>query len=327
MAEDKSFRYGLIVLGFFLVMIGMFIMSVDKPQIYITFCTLGVLVIAAGITWSMCQCYPKIRVVSVDAESEQFLAKKPAASSVENGIPEKNSSQTPYTTQKEAEIYEKSLPSYEQVQMKAAGAAECLGVQTTSDLLARVGEGTQLVVQAKAEVHRDSESNGGIHRDPESQKNPTRLYHQPEVLNRQAPLASLQEDVDTSSVESTSNSPFLQKCKDTPKLCSPPESQLRFKLPSYEDFALIDSLMRDSQDQCNEKTAQPNKKHQSVSAIDGALPMDLGAGLLESRFIPSMEEGDLYYGIYEGSEDILVSVDTVFEPKDSLSSKTGECDN
>lgn len=60
MAEDKTFRYGLIVLGFFLVMVGMFIMSVDKPQIYITFCTLGILIIVVGVTWSMCQCYPKV---------------------------------------------------------------------------------------------------------------------------------------------------------------------------------------------------------------------------------------------------------------------------
>lgn len=86
-----------------------------------------------------------------------------------------HSSQTSYTTQKEAEVYEKSLPSYEEVQMKAAGA-EYLGVQTASHLPARPGEGTHLVVQAKAEVHRDSDSNGSIHKDPESQKNPTRLY-------------------------------------------------------------------------------------------------------------------------------------------------------
>uniref|UniRef100_A0ACB8F3Z1 Uncharacterized protein n=1 Tax=Sphaerodactylus townsendi TaxID=933632 RepID=A0ACB8F3Z1_9SAUR len=237
------------------------------------------------------------------------------------------SSQTAYTTQKEAEIYEKSLPTYEQVQMKGTGASECLGVRTASDLLARVGEGTQLIVQAKAEVHMDSESNGGIHRDPESQRNPTSLYHQPEVLHRQAPLASLQEDMDTSSVESTSNSPFLQRCKDTPNLCSSQESQLRFKLPSYEDFALIDSLMRDGQG--NEKTAEPNKNPQSDSATtrDGALPLNLGAGLLESRFIPNVEEGDLYYGIYEESEDILVSVGAVFEPKDLLSTMTGERDS
>lgn len=60
MAEEKTFRYGFIMLGFFLVMTGMFIMSVEKPQIYITFCALGVLLVAVGITWSMCQCYPKV---------------------------------------------------------------------------------------------------------------------------------------------------------------------------------------------------------------------------------------------------------------------------
>lgn len=60
MAEEKTFRYGFIILGFFLVMVGMFIMSVDKPQYYITFCVLGALLVAVGITWSMCQCYPKV---------------------------------------------------------------------------------------------------------------------------------------------------------------------------------------------------------------------------------------------------------------------------
>lgn len=60
MAEEKNFRYGFIILGFFLVMVGMFIMSVEKPQYYITFCVLGVLLVAVGITWSMCQCYPKV---------------------------------------------------------------------------------------------------------------------------------------------------------------------------------------------------------------------------------------------------------------------------
>ncbi|XP_068808692.1 barttin [Struthio camelus] len=79
MAEEKTFRYGFIVLGFFLVMVGMFIMSVDKPQIYITFCTLGILLVAVGITWSMCQCYPKITFVPADSETEKFLAPRPAA--------------------------------------------------------------------------------------------------------------------------------------------------------------------------------------------------------------------------------------------------------
>lgn len=60
MAEEKTFRYGFIILGFFLVMVGMFIMSVEKPQYYITFCVLGALLVVVGIIWSMCQCYPKV---------------------------------------------------------------------------------------------------------------------------------------------------------------------------------------------------------------------------------------------------------------------------
>uniref|UniRef100_A0A803YL89 BSND protein n=1 Tax=Meleagris gallopavo TaxID=9103 RepID=A0A803YL89_MELGA len=60
MAEEKTFRYGFIMLGFFLVMTGMFIMSVEKPQIYATFCAGGILLIAVGVTWSMCQCYPRV---------------------------------------------------------------------------------------------------------------------------------------------------------------------------------------------------------------------------------------------------------------------------
>lgn len=98
MAEEKNFRYGFIILGFFLVMLGMFIMSMEKPQYYITFCVLGVLLVAVGITWSMCQCYPKVGSVlllgtlgagrglsrvlgalaAVDVQP-QFLQGKPAA--------------------------------------------------------------------------------------------------------------------------------------------------------------------------------------------------------------------------------------------------------
>ncbi|NXY38031.1 BSND protein, partial [Pomatorhinus ruficollis] len=77
MAEEKTFRYGFIILGFFLVMVGMFIMSVEKPQFYITFCVLGVLLVAVGITWSMCQCYPKITFIPADLEAQRFLDYKP----------------------------------------------------------------------------------------------------------------------------------------------------------------------------------------------------------------------------------------------------------
>ncbi|XP_061486465.1 barttin isoform X2 [Rhineura floridana] len=312
----KTFRYGLIVLGFFLVMIGMFIMSVDKPQIYITFCTLGSLIIAAGIIWSMCQCYPKIRVVSVDAESEKFLVKKAAASSVENEIPEKKSFQTSYTSQKEADFYEKSLPSYEQIQMKVA-STECLGVLSAPVPPARVGGSIQPVVQARAEVHRDSESDGDASKDPPSQGEAASLSCQSERFQNQAPLASFQEEVDTSSVESTSNSPFLQKWKDVSKPMPPTESQLRFKLPSYEDFALIDSLMVEGQGRGNERTMAPNQTHCPIPATggDGALAT-VGPGPLEHRAIENVEEDDMYYGIKEGPGNFLSSVGAVSEPKD-----------
>ncbi|XP_060132859.1 barttin [Zootoca vivipara] len=313
MAEEKTFRHGLIVLGVFLVMIGMFIMSVEKPQIYITFCTLGALFIAAGIIWSMCQCYPKIRVVSVDVESEKFLVKKTAASSVQNVIPEKNSSQTPYTSQKEAEVYEKSLPSYEQIQTKVAGA-ESVGVLSAPVPPVRAEGCIQPVVQAKAEVHRDSESDGDSCKDPMSQKDAT---SESEKFPNQAPLASFQEEADTSCVESTANSPFLQKWENVSKPMSPTESQLRFKLPSYEDFALIDSLTAEGQGQSNERITAPNQSRCPIPAPrgDGALAT-VGPEQLEHSAMRNVEEDDMYYGIKEGPGDVPSSVGAVSEPKD-----------
>ncbi|KAH0618576.1 hypothetical protein JD844_017924 [Phrynosoma platyrhinos] len=307
MDENKTFRYGLIVVGFFLVMIGMFIMSVEKPQIYITFCTLGALTIVIGIIWSMCQCYPKVRIVSVYSESEKFLVKKPSTSCIENEIPEKSSL-------KESEAYEKSLPSYEQVQKTAATPAECLGVLPALVPQIRAGGCIQPFVQAKAEVHRNLENDGDTCKDPESQRGATKLHFQFKKSQSQAPLASLQEEMDTSSMESTSNSPFLQRWKSAPNTVFPTtESQLRFQLPCYEDFALIDSVMMEG----NGEVMAANQSHCSVPATarDGTLTKAV-AGLLEHRVIQKVEEDDMYYGIKEGPEDALISVDAALELKE-----------
>nr|XP_025960713.1 barttin [Dromaius novaehollandiae] len=119
MAEEKTFRYAFIMLGFFLVMTGLFIMSVDKPQVYITFCTLGILLVAVGIAWSMCQCYPKITFVPADSETERFLVPRPVGPPP-GEKPGKQRPQSPGGCRDEAGAYEKSLPTYEQAQRQAA---------------------------------------------------------------------------------------------------------------------------------------------------------------------------------------------------------------
>ncbi|KAM7162973.1 barttin [Macrochelys suwanniensis] len=320
MAEDKTFRYGLIVLGFFLVMIGMFIMSVDKPQVYITFCTLGVLTIAVGITWSMCQCYPKITFVPMETESEKFLSHKPAVS-IENEIPEKSCSQTPYTSQEEANVYEKSLPSYEQIQRKARGSVECLGIQMApllGDCELKPRGCPHPFVQAKAEVHRISENNGETYSDPASPVVTATISSPSERSHSAAPLASFPEDTDLPSSEgSPSSSLFLGG--STSSLRNPfpspgPTQTSRSELPRYEDFALIDSPLA-SQEQT--PALPQNSLSATASARQSALVSGPGSKAAESGERQSVEEqeDDMYYGLKEGPENLLTVDEFVFEPE------------
>ncbi|KAM9008957.1 barttin [Ara ararauna] len=190
MAEEKTFRYGFIILGFFLVMTGMFIMSVEKPQIYITFCTLGVLLVAVGITWSMCQCYPKITFIPVDLEAERFLEHKPIV------LLEKDTSLlAPCTKQEASSTYEKSLPSYEQVQRQGVGSALLPAAQHRAHVC------SQPTLQARAEVHQELGGSG----DPPKELAPRLEAASSSCPSRPAlgtaPLASLLEDMDTPSLE------------------------------------------------------------------------------------------------------------------------------
>ncbi|NWU77617.1 BSND protein, partial [Onychorhynchus coronatus] len=189
MAEEKTFRYGFIILGFFLVMTGIFIMSVEKPHIYITFCVLGVLLIAVGITWSMCQCYPKIMLIPVDPEAEQFLDHKPTV------LPQKDIWWVPKSVHSYAtSTYEKSLPSYEQIQRQAVGSTP---LPPTAQPRSR--SCSQSAVQAKAEVHRelvgDPPQDLAPHLETAAGSCP------PHPALGDAPLASLLEEMDTPSLE------------------------------------------------------------------------------------------------------------------------------
>lgn len=60
MVEGKPYRYGLIAAGLCVTAVGLFIMSQERPHIYVTVCVLGVSMVCLGTVWSLCQCYPKV---------------------------------------------------------------------------------------------------------------------------------------------------------------------------------------------------------------------------------------------------------------------------
>ncbi|NXA00863.1 BSND protein, partial [Nesospiza acunhae] len=185
MAEEKTFRYGFIILGFFLVMLGMFLMSMEKPQYYITFCVLGVLLVAVGITWSMCQCYPKITFVPVDLEAKRFLDHKPTV------LPHKDTGWVPQQGDASSP-YEKSLPSYEQVQRQEVSSAPARAQPP------RPRSCSQPSLQATAEIHRELHHGAA---EP-LRELPSRLETAAGSCRPgDAPLASLLEEMDTPSLE------------------------------------------------------------------------------------------------------------------------------
>ncbi|NWH94000.1 BSND protein, partial [Aegithalos caudatus] len=191
MAEEKNFRYGFIILGFFLVMVGMFIMSMEKPQYYITFCVLGVLLVAVGITWSMCQCYPKITFIPADLEAERFLDHKPVV------LPQKDKSLiAPCPNQEATNTYEKSLPSYEQVQRQVVSSAPLAATAQP-----RSRSCSQSAVQARAEIHRELGGAGDPFQDLTPRLETAAGSSPARPSPGDAPLASLLEEMDTPSLE------------------------------------------------------------------------------------------------------------------------------
>ncbi|NXG67492.1 BSND protein, partial [Hemiprocne comata] len=228
MAEEKTFRYGFIMLGFFLVMTGIFIMSVEKPHIYITFCALGVLLVAVGITWSMCQCYPKITFIPVDTEAKQFLDHKPIV------LPERNMRMVaPCPNHEPTSTYEKSLPSYEQIQRQVVDSAP---LPPTAQ--PRPRSCSQPAVQARAEVHRELGDAG----DPPPESDPRLDTAAGSCPSRPAlgdvPLASLLEDMDTPSLEGSAPGSPMPRDRHPPtstthSSCTPTGSQAGGEHPGF----------------------------------------------------------------------------------------------
>ncbi|XP_039590523.1 barttin isoform X2 [Polypterus senegalus] len=189
MAEDKTFRYGLIVLGIFLVMVGMFLMSVDKPQVYATFCAVGSLAVLMGLAWSMCQCYPKITFVPIaDQETELLLLYKEdlLTSGAHNHRPENGKSCEP------------NLRDCDLIEVTVSHPKESQEVQSTPPsvpLQTGLPEGTG-PVEATADIHDDS-GREALREEEEEEKKKEEEEDKP-LGCLGAPLASLQETADSS---------------------------------------------------------------------------------------------------------------------------------
>ncbi|XP_019481519.1 PREDICTED: barttin isoform X1 [Hipposideros armiger] len=314
MTDEKTFRIGFIVLGLFLLALGTFLMSHDRPQVYGTFYAMGSVMVIGGVIWSMCQCYPKIAFVPADSDFQGILSSKPLGL-LENGLTaEMKSPQPPYVRLWEEAAYDQSLPDFSHIQMKVMGYSEdprpLLAPQLGQQRLeaSEKGEGghpdAQAWMEAAVVVHRGSD-------EDEGERNPTQSRLGPQACPQgpAAPLASFQDDLDLGSSESGSASP------------SPPEGEepgaqpqepwaCRYRLDRFHDFALIDAPT--SEDAPPEgqwpDTAPPGYWQRSPRTKEEEAASDTG---MEE---PEQEEEDLYYGLPDSPGDPLPDKEQGFEP-------------
>ncbi|XP_053432937.1 barttin [Nycticebus coucang] len=320
MADEKTFRIGFIVLGLFLLALGTFLMSHDRPQVYGTFYAMGGVMVIGGVIWSMCQCYPKITFVPADPDFQGILSPK-ALGLLENGLAtEMKSSQPPYVRLWEEAAYDQSLPDFSHIQMKVMSYSEdprpLLGPQLGQLSLGSSdgGEGGPQDIQAWTEatvvVHQGSDENEG-ERDPTQSRPGLCPCSPPTCPQGPAPLASFQEDLDIGSSEDRSPNPSPP---DRDKPWPPPQEPKACWCPldRYSDFALIDAPMAEDVPQGGQQQemALPHTWQQSPGTEEEEEEAALDTGTEE----PEEEEDDLYYGLPDSPRDPFPDKDLGFEP-------------
>ncbi|XP_045402396.1 barttin [Lemur catta] len=307
MADEKTFRIGFIVLGLFLLALGTFLMSHDRPQVYGTFYAMGSVMVIGGVIWSMCQCYPKVTFVPADSDFQGILSPK-ALGLLENGLAaDVRSPQPPYVRLWEEAAYDQSLPDFSHIQMKVMSYSEDPRPLLGPKLGTSGGEGGPRDVQAWAEatvvVHRGSDENEG-ERDP-TQSRPS----PPACPQGPAPLASFQDDLDVGSSDDSSPDPSPPD-REEPR--PPPQEPQACWCPldRYGDFALIDAPTGQDVPQAGQQQEvvppsnwqrSPGTKEEEKEASD--------TGTEE----PEEEEEDLYYGLPDSPGDPLPDKELGFE--------------
>ncbi|XP_055484659.1 barttin isoform X2 [Psammomys obesus] len=308
MADEKTFRIGFIVLGLFLLSLGTFLMSHDRPQVYGTFYAMGSIMVIGGVIWSMCQCYPKITFVPADSDFQGILSPK-ALSLMENGLSEKlrstnPSPQPPYVRLWEEAAYDQSLPDFTHIHMKVMGYSEDPRPLLAPELKTGTSSGregeprsAQAWMDASVVVHRSSDENEGGR---------SRTQSSPAVSSQgPAPLASFQDDLDMGSSDGSSPHPSPPD-RDEPKPQPQPPWASGGPLDRFSDFALIDDAPT-SEDRVPEGpvrgAALPSKQQPSLTMKKK-----------ETAEEPEQEEEDLYYGLPDSPGDPLPDKELGFEP-------------
>ncbi|XP_012297886.2 barttin [Aotus nancymaae] len=315
MADEKTFRVGFIVLGLFLLALGTFLMSHDRPQVYGTFYAMGSIMVIGGIIWSMCQCYPKIAFVPADSDFQGILSPK-ALGLLENGLAAEMKSPGPqprYVRLWEEAAYDQSLPDFSHIQMKVISYSEdprpLLASETGQlKLGTNDGEGgpgdVQAWMEAAVVIHKGSDESEGERRLTQSCLEPPAFPEGP------APLASFQDDLEMGSSEGSSPSASPH---DGEEACSPQQEPwaCRCLLDRFQDFALIDAPTLEDEPQEGQQweVVLPNNWQQYPrTKVEGKEALDTGGEE------PKEEEEDLYYGLPDGPGDPLPDKELGFEP-------------